>query len=171
MEVSFQLQLMFYPGLLISYLISTKLASKWTTTLSMNSLPGGSGMTFDVHGDSQPKFVAPTTDVAIEKLVNLSALQALLRIDLNALASELRQSFGGVWEHCFPGSGALSLCNPIFNNNGDIIFELRPWVPRSQVPAAKPRVTKKAPLAPVAPAESSPITSTTPKKRGCECYL
>lgn len=100
----------------------------------MKSLAGGSGLSVEVIGDSQPQFKIVHSDVALEQLFDVVALHKLLNVELSGLASELRQSFGGVWEHCFQGTGGLSLCNPIFNKNGDIIFELRPYVPITQAP-------------------------------------
>lgn len=99
----------------------------------MKSLPSGSGLSIAVVGDSQPKFNTISTDVQLKNLFDIPTLQSLLTVDLTGLASELRQSFGGVWEYCFLGTGALSLSNPIFNQRGDILFELRPYMPITQV--------------------------------------
>ncbi|TFK37966.1 hypothetical protein BDQ12DRAFT_132552 [Crucibulum laeve] len=122
---------------------STKAATKWSVTLSMTSQPGGSGISIDIKGNTRPKFEASHVhgDASLENLVDLNALGSLFNVDLAELSSELRRSFGGVWEHCYPGTHAYSLCNPIFNATGDILFELRKFVPRSQVPVptARPR--------------------------------
>ncbi|GJJ16055.1 hypothetical protein Clacol_010334 [Clathrus columnatus] len=121
---------------------STSLEAPWSSTLSFKSLPGGSGMSIEVTGDSNPNFKAISTDVPLDQLFNVKALHGLLRVELGGLASELRQSFGGVWEHCFLGSGALSLCNPIFNKHGDILFELRSYTPLTQTQiVTRPSVT------------------------------
>ena len=115
----------------------------------MKSLPGGSGLSIEVVGDSQPGFKTISSDVPVGTLFDEKALQTLLHVELSSIASDLRQSFGGVWEHCFPGTGALSLCNPIFNAHGDILFELRPYVPITQVPVvprsvpSRPEIGKK----------------------------
>ncbi|GJJ16021.1 hypothetical protein Clacol_010300 [Clathrus columnatus] len=111
---------------------ATSLEAPWSSNLSFKSLPGGSGMSIEVTGDSNPNFKTISTDVPLDQLFDVKALHSLPRVELGSLASELRQSFGGVWEHCFLGSGALSLCNPIFNKNGDILFELRPYTPLTQ---------------------------------------
>lgn len=102
-------------------------------------------MSIEVVGDHQPQFKTISTDKPIEELFDVKALHRLLHIELSTLASELRQSFGGIWEHCFAGTGALSLCNPIFNNHGDILFELRPYTPITQaqiVPRPSPARTE-----------------------------
>ncbi|GJE96750.1 hypothetical protein PsYK624_129560 [Phanerochaete sordida] len=35
--------------------------------------------------------------------------------------------FARVWQSCYPGSSAFTLCNPVFNAKGDLLFELQPY--------------------------------------------
>ncbi|KAF9010257.1 hypothetical protein BDQ17DRAFT_1421498 [Cyathus striatus] len=132
---------------------NSKAVSKWSTTLSLISEAGGSGMTVEVKGDTKPKFETLRVhgDETLDKLIDLKTLHSIVRIDLDQLVSELKGTFGGVWEHCFPGMQAYSLCNPIFNEKGDILFELRPFVPRSQITPAvsKPRASARRAAPPV----------------------
>jgi hypothetical protein len=110
-------------------------------------------MTVEVKGDTKPQFetIRVHGDEKLDNLIDLKTLQSIVKIDLEQLVSELKGTFGGVWEHCFPGMQAYSLCNPIFNEKGDILFELRPFVPRSQITPAvsRPRVTVKKAAPPV----------------------
>ncbi|KAF8881368.1 hypothetical protein BD779DRAFT_1546677 [Infundibulicybe gibba] len=119
---------------------ASEAVAEWSVTLSMVSPRGGSGLTIEVKGNTKPKFETSQVhgDASIEKLIDLKALHKLVVVDLDDLVTELRQLFGGVWEHCFPGMQAYSLSNPVFNSNGDILFELRPYVPPSQVIAPRP---------------------------------
>ncbi|KAF8884777.1 hypothetical protein BD779DRAFT_1442896 [Infundibulicybe gibba] len=118
----------------------SKAVAKWSVTLSMVSPRGGSGLTIEVKGDTKPKFETFRVhgDASLEQLIDLKALHELVVVDLVDLVTELKQLFGGVWEHCFPGMQAYSLSNPVFNSHGDILFELRPYVPPSQVIAPRP---------------------------------
>ena len=46
-------------------------------------------------------------------------------VDLKDVVAEL-QLFEQVWHSCYPGMGAYDLAHPVFNRNGDLLFELRP---------------------------------------------
>lgn len=111
---------------------STHLQSTWASTLSIKTLFPGNGLSIEVTGDTQPHFQTVPPNVSIEKLFDVKALQGLLHVELSSLASELRQSFGGVWEHCFAGMGGLALSHPLFNKHGDIVFDMLNYIPRTQ---------------------------------------
>jgi len=35
--------------------------------------------------------------------------------------------FASVWQSCYPGPSAYTLCNPVFSAKGDLLFELQPY--------------------------------------------
>jgi hypothetical protein len=152
---------------------NSKAIAKWSTTLSLISEAGGSGMTVEIKGDTKPRFetIRVHGDETLDKLIDLKTLHSIVKIDLEQLVSELKGTFGGVWEHCFPGMQAYSLCNPIFNEKGDILFELRPFVPRSQITPAvsKPRVSAKRPVPPVV--VESPVEPERPSIKKSKSLL
>ena len=138
---------------------STSLESNWSSTLSLKSLPAGAGLSVEVVGDSEPGFTTVSTDVPLEELFNVKTLQGLVHIDFVSLASKLHRAFGGVWEHCFIGTETLTLCNPIFNKYGDILFEMRPYVPLTQSQIAISR------------SNPARVTTETTKKKSCKLRL
>ncbi|PSS01019.1 hypothetical protein PHLCEN_2v4077 [Hermanssonia centrifuga] len=46
-------------------------------------------------------------------------------VDLSAVLDEFKV-FEGVWKSCYPGMSAFSLAHPVFNCQGDLLFEFRP---------------------------------------------
>ena len=46
------------------------------------------------------------------------------RVDLRELIREVN-AFGGVWQYHYPLENAYSLGHPVFNDDGDLLFELR----------------------------------------------
>ncbi|OSD07148.1 hypothetical protein PYCCODRAFT_1358933 [Trametes coccinea BRFM310] len=46
------------------------------------------------------------------------------KVDLHELVEDIR-AFEGTWEFCYPPAIPYSLANPIFNDDGDLMFELR----------------------------------------------
>ncbi|KAL7279894.1 hypothetical protein ACG7TL_006303 [Trametes sanguinea] len=46
------------------------------------------------------------------------------KVNLHELVEDIR-AFEGVWEFCYPPAIPYSLANPIFNEDGDLMFELR----------------------------------------------
>ncbi|KAI0093282.1 hypothetical protein BDY19DRAFT_903047 [Irpex rosettiformis] len=58
--------------------------------------------------------------------------------DLAAVAALFRQ-FEEPWKSSYPGEGAFNLAHPAFNKRGDLLFELRPFVPRGAPPVFRPR--------------------------------
>lgn len=48
--------------------------------------------------------------------------------DLESVINEFR-TFEGTWKSCFPGQSAFALAHPVFNQRGDLLFELRPHMP------------------------------------------
>ncbi|KDQ52587.1 hypothetical protein JAAARDRAFT_702442 [Jaapia argillacea MUCL 33604] len=155
---------------------STKTSGVWAATLSMSS-SHSSGMTFSVTGDLHPKY--ETTHVHQESIhPKYKGLRSMLeaqlphQVDLRELSTELRQSFGGVWEHCFPGLQAYSLCNPVFNHNSDLRFELRPYTPSSATlsppPIGRPRSSTRSVSrsSDASIASDASATSSTPSKSG-----
>ncbi|KAF8884776.1 hypothetical protein BD779DRAFT_1739314 [Infundibulicybe gibba] len=142
----------------------SKAVAKWSVTLSMVSPPGGSGLTIEVKGDTKPKFEISRVhgDANLEQLIDLKVLHELVVVDLDDLVTELRQLFSGVWEHCFPGMQAYSLSNPVFNSCGDILFDLRPYVPPSQVTILP--VKPRAPRVPSRSSVSTTLIDATPSR-------
>ena len=45
--------------------------------------------------------------------------------DLDGVLKEFRE-FEGMWKACYPGQTAFALAHPVFNQRGDLLFELRP---------------------------------------------
>lgn len=97
----------------------------------MKSLFPRNGLSIEVVGDKRPHFTS--SNVPIEKLFDAKTLQGLLHVELSSLASELRKSFGGIWDHCFDGMGALALSHPLFNKHGDMLFDMRTYIPHAQI--------------------------------------
>jgi len=126
---------------------NSKATAKWSVTLSLNSLPNGGGISVDIKGDTHPPFEAShgEGEKPLSTLINMNALQKLMHVDVVELTAELKQTIGGVWAHCYPGTGAYALNNPFFNSHGDIWFELCPYVPFIPVstPALKARPSVK----------------------------
>ncbi|KAF8884778.1 hypothetical protein BD779DRAFT_1535264 [Infundibulicybe gibba] len=107
--------------------LESKAVAEWSATLSMVSSQGR-GLAIEVRGDTKPKFKISQGrgDAGHKQLIDPEALDKLVVIDLAPLVAELKDRFGGVWKHCFPGMQAYSLSNPVFNKSGDIFFSLQP---------------------------------------------
>ncbi|KAH9937112.1 uncharacterized protein B0H18DRAFT_867006 [Fomitopsis serialis] len=95
---------------------------------------------------------APATN-----FINIQAeLQAQLpqMIDFKEVVQGMRQ-YEGAWQTCYPGVNAYALANPVFNRQGDLLFELRPLGQWNAAPApprlskASPRSTKDVPQLPM----------------------
>ncbi|KAF8891415.1 hypothetical protein BD779DRAFT_202385 [Infundibulicybe gibba] len=114
----------------------SKAIGKWETTLSMKTKPDGSGIAIETSGSTQPEFeiIRIQGEANLKDLIDLDALRSLVKIDMVGVVGEMKQTFGGVWEHCFPGMRAYSLCSPAFNARGDILFELHPYAGSNHPP-------------------------------------
>ncbi|KAH9933200.1 uncharacterized protein BXZ73DRAFT_101162 [Epithele typhae] len=110
----------------------------WSTHVTVHTL--GNTIRVDTVGSHDPVFTPATyaigPDVVPFAELALSATLAdpvmLLveafppKVDLDGLVREMR-AFEGAWQYCFPlaGAGAYALGSPIFNADGDLLFELR----------------------------------------------
>lgn len=152
--------------------ISSKATSKWSVTLSLNSLPNGGGIAVDIKGETRPHFEASHSqgEKSLAALVNMSALQKLMHVDVVELTAELKQTVGGVWAHCYPGRGAYALNNPLFNSHGDIWFELSPYVPYITMSTLAPRVRSSVKVGLVGQPIPAPIRPIKPQK-SCTCLF
>ncbi|KDQ49725.1 hypothetical protein JAAARDRAFT_142971 [Jaapia argillacea MUCL 33604] len=117
---------------------STHAVAQWRVNLCMTSTP--SGMEVNISGVTKPTFdTSQQAESAIKNLINFEHLHALLSVDLSVIAVEMKETFGGVWSHCFPSMGAYALANPVFNSKGDILFELKKYIEPSKVAPPKPK--------------------------------
>ncbi|KAH9941697.1 uncharacterized protein BXZ73DRAFT_22216, partial [Epithele typhae] len=110
----------------------------WSTHVTVHTL--GNTITVDTVGSHDPAFTPATYAIGLDVVplaeLELSATLAdpakLLadafppKVDLDGLVRELR-AFEGAWQYCFPlaGAGAYALASPVFNADGDLLFELR----------------------------------------------
>ena len=65
--------------------------------------------------------------------------------DLAGVAT-LFQQFREPWKSSYPGEGAFNLTHPSFNKNGDLLFELRPFVKRGAPPTLRPKPQRRLTL-------------------------
>lgn len=120
---------------------STKSAASWKTTIIIGSSEEGLKVT--LPAPPVPVYEKATTEGEVIQAF-WNDPEALLRanlpqtIDLSEVLG-LFKNFEGTYSGIFPGTSAFTLANPVFNKNGDILFELRP---HTQISASAPVITK-----------------------------
>ncbi|KAH9933183.1 uncharacterized protein BXZ73DRAFT_77345 [Epithele typhae] len=140
---------------------SARASVSWSTHVTVHTL--GNTIRVDTVGSHDPVFTPATyaigPDVVPFAELALSATLAdpvmLLveafppKVDLDGLVREMR-AFEGAWQYCFPlaGAGAYALGSPIFNADGDLLFEFRRYGASSREGDGGRRLRqKRAPLA------------------------
>ncbi|KAL7279892.1 hypothetical protein ACG7TL_006301 [Trametes sanguinea] len=106
--------------------LTTSSAVKWTTIVTIETI--GSGIKVHTVGSHDPEYsMAEYSGNDAKTLRNpADMLQAAFptKIDLQELVEEIR-AFEGAWEYCYPPAAPYSLASPVFNADGDLMFELR----------------------------------------------
>ena len=67
-------------------------------------------------------------------------------LDFREVVQGIRQ-YEGQWQACYPGINAYILANPVFNRQGDLLFELRPHGQWDAAPVSSSR-NKQTPQTP-----------------------
>ncbi|TFY68931.1 hypothetical protein EVJ58_g721 [Rhodofomes roseus] len=104
---------------------SAEAIAKWSAVISIQSEPDG--LVVKVIGDLTPTIEAPGPTI----LGTLPDLRQKLydhlpkTIDLSQVLDELK-AFEGAWHYGYLGLRPYCLANPVINDKGDAIFELRP---------------------------------------------
>lgn len=113
------------------------------------------------HGQAGEKLLA--------SFINMDALHKLMHVNLAVLAADLKNNFGGVWEHCYPGTGAYALNNPFFNSHGDIWFELCRYAVHTQASTPGPKSRPSVKVNMLGDPRAAPVQPTIakPKSRTC----
>lgn len=69
-------------------------------------------------------------------------------IELTAIVQEFEQ-FCGVWKSCYPATSTFHVAHPVFNRNGDLLFEIRSHAPMAPTAlGGSPASARKAPMRP-----------------------
>ncbi|EKM54058.1 uncharacterized protein PHACADRAFT_257655 [Phanerochaete carnosa HHB-10118-sp] len=55
-------------------------------------------------------------------------------VDMQPAYAEFSR-FASVWQSCYPGLSAYTLCNPVFSAKGDLLFELQPYTDPASAPS------------------------------------
>ncbi|OBZ69011.1 hypothetical protein A0H81_11374 [Grifola frondosa] len=101
--------------------------AKWEVKFSVHTDAGG--VKVELAGAAAPVYSKTEYSGDFEKHYNVN-LERLLRdnltnsIDTHDILTELRD-FEGIWRYCYPYMEAFTLANPVFNADGDLLFELR----------------------------------------------
>ncbi|KAI9058443.1 hypothetical protein FKP32DRAFT_1582073 [Trametes sanguinea] len=105
---------------------STSSAVSWSTVVTVDTY--GSGIKVSTVGSHDPEYsVADYSGNDAKTLRNpADMLRAAFprKVDLQELVEEIR-AFEGAWEYCYPPATPYSLASPVFNADGDLMFELR----------------------------------------------
>ncbi|KAI0356431.1 hypothetical protein OH77DRAFT_1400405 [Trametes cingulata] len=106
---------------------STSAASvSWSTNVTVQTI--GSGIKVNTLGSHDPIFTKGiTTEGSSTKFRNpMDMLREAfpMKVDLEELVQEIR-AFEGPWQYCYPLANPYSLASPVFNDDGDLLFELR----------------------------------------------
>ncbi|KAM5533454.1 hypothetical protein V8D89_012892 [Ganoderma adspersum] len=98
----------------------------WSTNITVQTI--GSGIKVNTLGSHDPCFSgAQFSDGAATKFPNpMDMLKEAFpeKIDLDELVQEI-SAFEGAWQYYYPLMNAYSLASPVFNDDGDLLFELR----------------------------------------------
>lgn len=98
----------------------------WSTHITIQTI--GSGIKVNTLGSHDPVFSkAEFSDGSISKFRNpIDMLREAFpaKVDLDELVQEI-SAFEGPWQYYYPLANAYSLASPVFNDDGDLLFELR----------------------------------------------
>ncbi|KAI0826876.1 hypothetical protein BC628DRAFT_226056 [Trametes gibbosa] len=98
----------------------------WSTNVTVQTI--GSGIKVNTFGSYDPIFTkASFTDNSAGKFRSpMDMLRDAFpdKVGLEALVQEIR-AFEGAWEYFHPPAVPYSLASPVFNDDGDLLFELR----------------------------------------------
>ncbi|EIW59593.1 uncharacterized protein TRAVEDRAFT_121066 [Trametes versicolor FP-101664 SS1] len=98
----------------------------WSTNVTVQT--AGTGIKVTTLGSHDPVFAkAEFTDGSAAKFRNpMDMLREAFpeKVALDELVQEIR-AFEGAWEYCCPPAAPYSLASPVFNDDGDLLFELR----------------------------------------------
>ncbi|KAI0632190.1 hypothetical protein C8Q77DRAFT_1158854 [Trametes polyzona] len=134
----------------------------WSTNVTVQTTgPGGIKVT--TLGSHDPVFTkAEFTDGSAGKLRSpMDMLRDAFpdKVPLDGLVQEIR-AFEGAWEYCCPPAAPYALASPVFNDDGDLLFELR----RHGVSSSRSSATSPASAGRI-PRSSSPAFGRRPPSR------
>ena len=110
---------------LTSDIHSAKSSAKWNVTIPVISSVFGLNVqvgarAIPVFGKTQTQGAYSSTRHKDPQLPLSKALKD--GFDVNDTISSLKETFKGVWEHCFPGMHAYALANPVFTVRADLLL-------------------------------------------------
>ncbi|KAI0667589.1 hypothetical protein C8Q78DRAFT_981541 [Trametes maxima] len=98
----------------------------WSTNVTVQTTV--SGIKVHTVGSHDPVFAQPEfTDGGAARFRNPAEMLRDAfphKVDLEELVQEIR-AFEGAWEYCCPPAQPYALASPVFNEDGDLLFELR----------------------------------------------
>ena len=98
----------------------------WSTHVTVQTV--GSGIKVNTLGSHDPVFTkAEFSEGGASKFRNpIDMLREAFpaKVDLEELVQEI-SAFEGAWQYYYPLVNAYSLASPVFNDDGDLLFELR----------------------------------------------
>ncbi|KAI0712230.1 hypothetical protein C8Q76DRAFT_845437 [Earliella scabrosa] len=98
----------------------------WSTHITVQTI--GSGIKVNTLGSHDPVFTkAEFTEGGASRFRNpMDMLREAFppKVDLDELVQEIN-AFEGAWQYYYPLANAYSLASPVFNDDGDLLFELR----------------------------------------------
>ena len=122
----------------------------------------GSGIRVSTAGSHDPVFAkAEFSEGAAAMFNNPAEMLANAfptKVDLDELVQEIN-AFEGAWQYYYPLLNAYSLASPVFNDDGDLLFELRRYGHGSAAATRKLNST-------VSPSSSSGRSSPIPRRIG-----
>ncbi|KAI0754908.1 hypothetical protein C8Q80DRAFT_1094717 [Daedaleopsis nitida] len=166
-------------------LYTAKSSVSWSTSITVQTI--GSGIKVNTLGSHDPVFMkAEFTDGGASKFRNpMDMLREAFpaKVDLDELVQEIN-AFEGAWQYYYPLANAYSLASPVFNDDGDLLFELRrygtsnartPNTPSSAIsgrssPIPRPRIGRPrspmsaVPKTPKSPGSRSPSSPRSPSR-------
>lgn len=98
----------------------------WSTNVTVQTT--GAGIKVTTLGSRDPVFMkADFPNGGAKKFRNPMDMLCEVfpqKVVLDGLVEEIR-GFTGTWEYCCPPAAPYSLASPVFNDDGDLLFELR----------------------------------------------
>ncbi|PIL22499.1 hypothetical protein GSI_15188 [Ganoderma sinense ZZ0214-1] len=119
-------------------LYTAEASVNWSTNVTVQTI--GSGIKVNTLGSHDPTFSGAhfSTGAAAKFRNPMDMLKEAFpcKIDLDELVQEI-SAFEGTWQYYFPLMNTYSLASPVFNDDGDLLFELRRHGPSaSRMPTA-----------------------------------
>ncbi|KAI0372239.1 hypothetical protein BV20DRAFT_1015644 [Pilatotrama ljubarskyi] len=98
----------------------------WSTNVTVQTI--GSGIKVNTLGSHDPVFtkgaVADGNAYKARNPMDMLRESFPEKVDLEELVQEIH-AFEGQWQYCYPLANPYSLASPVFNDDGDLLFELR----------------------------------------------